>query len=179
MWILPAPRQFPSMGLAATPADISALQAKTPDNCAFACHQHTYDKKNKITGDDTSDYYHVARNNNVTLRIDVLRTATQALTQTATNAAIIASQFRMGVYEFSDTLATIAAPNADLAAVGTAANAIDLAYSYQDQRDSQTSYDRCPARHQRHHDRSRRRNERRDRGEIPVRRHRLASRTSR
>jgi Flp pilus assembly protein TadG len=131
----------PSMGLGATAADITHLQQLTPDSCAFACHQHTFDSNGNITGDNTSDYYHVARNNGVTLRIDVLRTATQKLTQTASASETVANQFRMAVNTFSDTFQTVASLSADMPSVSTSANAIDLAYAYRNQRDAQTSFD--------------------------------------
>ena len=131
----------PSMGLGATPADITALQAKTPDSCAFACHQHTYDSMGRITGDNTSDYYHVAKANNITMRIDVLRTATQQLTQTATTSATLTNQFQMGVYTFSDTFQTIAPLSSNMSSVSSATGGVDLAYAYQNGRDFQTSYD--------------------------------------
>jgi Flp pilus assembly protein TadG len=131
----------PSMGLGATADDITHLQQLTPDSCAFACHQHTFDSNHQITGDNTNDYYHVARNNGVTLRIDVLRTATQQLTRTATAAETLANQFRMGVYTFSDTFQTVASLSSDMSSVATSANAIDLAYAYYNQRDAQTSFD--------------------------------------
>jgi Flp pilus assembly protein TadG len=126
----------PSMGVAATTTDIAHMISLTPDSCAFGCHQ-----KNSNGTDNTSDYYHLARNNGVTMRIDVLRTATQSLTDTATQTASVPNQFRMGVYTFSDIFTTIKDLTTDLAGVKTAANAIDLAYAYQDQRDDQTSYD--------------------------------------
>jgi len=131
----------PSMGLGATAADITHLQSLTPDSCAFACHEHSFDGNGNATGDNPNDYYHIAKNNGVTVRIDVLRTATQQLTQTAISSATVRNQFRMGVYEFSDTLTTISNLSSNLTAVGSAAGAIDLAYAYFDQRDSQTSYD--------------------------------------
>jgi Flp pilus assembly protein TadG len=131
----------PSMGLGATADDISHLQTLTPDSCAFACHQHSFNSSGQITGDNTSDYYHVARNNGVTLRIDVLRTATQQLTQTAAAAETVAGQFRMAVYTFSDTFQTIAGLSSDMNSVSTSAGAIDLAYAYYNQRDAQTSFD--------------------------------------
>jgi Flp pilus assembly protein TadG len=131
----------PSMGLGATAADITHLQQLTPDSCAFACHQHSFNSSHQITGDNTNDYYHIARNNGVTLRIDVLRTATQQLTQTATSSETVANQFRMGVYTFSDTFQTVASLSADMSSVSTSAGAIDLAYAYYNQRDAQTSFD--------------------------------------
>ena len=70
----------PSMGLGATPTDITNLITLTANqtstvapnvqsgsiprsNCAFACHQHTFDSTGKITGDDLNDNYHIAKNN--------------------------------------------------------------------------------------------------------------------
>jgi Flp pilus assembly protein TadG len=144
----------PSMGLGATAADISLMQSVTPGpsngtcyqttsgaSCAFACHQHTFNSKNEITGDDTTDCYSIAKNNNVTTRIDVLRQATQALTVSATSAETVSNQFRMGVYTFSDQFQTVSNLTSSLSTVATQTSAVDLAYAYQDQRDSQTSYD--------------------------------------
>ncbi|SDR46867.1 Flp pilus assembly protein TadG [Rhizobiales bacterium GAS113] len=131
----------PSMGLGATPADISRLQSLTPDQCAFACHEHSFNSKGNITGDNLNDYYHIAKNNGVTTRIDVLRTATQQLTQTAATSAVMASQFGMAVYTFSDTFQTVAPLSTKMSTVSSNAAAIDLAYAYYDQRDAQTSFD--------------------------------------
>ncbi|MBV8565346.1 MAG: pilus assembly protein [Methylobacteriaceae bacterium] len=131
----------PSMGLAATPTDISNMQALTPDSCAFACHQHSFDGSGNIIGDNLNDYYHLAKNNNITTRIDVLRSASQSLTTTAKGSETISNQFRMAIYTFSDTFQTIAGLSSDLSTVAANANAIDLAYAYYDQRDAQTSFD--------------------------------------
>jgi Flp pilus assembly protein TadG len=136
----------PSMGLGATPADISQLQTLT-GGCAFACHQHTFDSFGNITGDNTSDNtsdnYHIAKQNNVTVRIDVERTATQQLTQTATNTESqngISNQFRMAVYTFSDTFQTIASLSSNMSTVSSNTSAVDLAYAYYNQRDAQTDF---------------------------------------
>jgi hypothetical protein len=110
-------------------------------SCAFACHQHTFDSTGKITGDDTSDNYHVAKANGVTLRIDVLRTATQQLTRTAALSETLTNQFGMAVYTFSDTFQTISSLSTDMPTVATNAAAIDLAYAYWNARDAQTSFD--------------------------------------
>jgi hypothetical protein len=131
----------PSMGLGATAADITHLQQLTPDSCAFACHQHSFNSSGQITGDNTSDYYHIARNNGVTLRIDVLRTATQQLTQTAAASETVPNQYSMGVYTFSDTFQTVASMSSNMSGVSSSASAIDLAYAYYNQRDAQTSFD--------------------------------------
>jgi Flp pilus assembly protein TadG len=150
----------PSMGLGATANDISNLIALTAgqsattwpnvqsgsiprDSCAFACHQHTFDSSGNghINGDDLNDNYHIAKANGVTLRIDVLRTATQQLTQTATSTATFSNQIGMAVYTFSDTFQTIAPLSTNMSNVASDAAAIDLAYAYWDQRDAQTSFD--------------------------------------
>jgi Flp pilus assembly protein TadG len=148
----------PSMGLGATPTDINNLIALTANqkatvppnvnsgsiarsNCAFACHQHTFNSKGQITGDDLSDNYHVAKLNGVTTRIDVLRTATQQLTVTAAASETRTNQFAMAIYSFSDTFQTIAPLSTNMPQVSSDASAIDLAYAYWNQRDAQTSYD--------------------------------------
>ncbi len=135
----------PSMGLGATSADIAKLQSLTPDSCAFACHMHTFNSSGQITGDNTSDYYHIAKNNGVQTRIDVLRTATQNLAQSANDAIQITNQFKMAVYTFSDVVTTISTLSTNLINgspnVKTLAGNIDLAYAYYDQRDTQTSFD--------------------------------------
>ena len=46
----------PSMGVAATPADVDIMVKKTPDKCAFACHDKS----------DSNNYYKLAKKNNVT-----------------------------------------------------------------------------------------------------------------
>jgi hypothetical protein len=47
----------------------------------------------------------------------------------------------MALYTFSDTFQAIAGLTSNLSSVQSAASAIDLAYAYYDQRDTQTSYD--------------------------------------
>jgi hypothetical protein len=135
----------PSMGLGATPADITKLQSLTPDNCAFACHMHTFDSKGQITGNSTTDYYTIAKNGGVQTRIDVLRTATKNLTDSAVAATQMPNQFRMGVYAFSDVLQVISKPLTNLTSgspnVKSLADNIDLAYAYYNQRDTQTSFE--------------------------------------
>ena len=148
----------PSMGLGATPTDISNLitytanqqPTKPPNvksgsiarsNCAFACHQHTFNSSGQITGDDLTDNYHVAKLNGVTTRIDVLRTATQQLTQTAATTETKPNQFSMAVYTFSDTFQTVAPLSSNMNTVSSEVNSVDLAYAYWDQRDAQTSFD--------------------------------------
>ena len=128
----------PSMGLGATPADITALQNATNSsiyggdaNCAFACHE--LDMPQSGTGED---FYDLARDKNITLRIDVVRQATQNLMTTATNTETLPKQFGMAIYDFGTdaTLISATAPTAyqvsalttNLTTAATNAGTIDL-----------------------------------------------------
>lgn len=72
----------PSMGIAATTKDIKKFQAITRGNgqrgCEFACHLGRWSSDGTFKADPNSSYI-VARNNNITLRIDVVAKAAQAL----------------------------------------------------------------------------------------------------
>ncbi|MCW6510339.1 pilus assembly protein TadG-related protein [Lichenifustis flavocetrariae] len=129
----------PSMGIGATVDDITQLQSLT-GGCAFACHEHT-SSSGRITGDNTSDNYHIAKNNNVVTRIDVERIAAQHLFDSATANQQYPNQYNAAIYTFSDVLQTIATLSSNLSDVASQAQNIDLAYSYFDHRDTQTSYD--------------------------------------
>ncbi|WP_244548347.1 pilus assembly protein TadG-related protein [Bosea vaviloviae] len=112
----------PSMGVAATDDDIKVMVAKTSDKCAFACHQ--MDKA-------TSDYYTLAKSLGVQMRIDVVRTASQQLMDTAKSTATLTGQYRMAAYTMGascngKTLTTIQSITSDLTAAKSAASAIDL-----------------------------------------------------
>ena len=61
------------MGVGATTSDITTMVNNTADKCAFACHDKS----------DPNNYYNLAKTLGVTTRIDVLRTATQQLMDTA------------------------------------------------------------------------------------------------
>lgn len=137
----------PSMGLAATDADVANMQRVTPDKCAFACHQYTYDSKGNVTGDNTSDYYHVAQNNNIKLRIQVLRDAVSALVDQANASMTLAQQFQMEMWTFNDstTQTRLQAMTPTLNLIKSAAPNIDIAYAYQNQADNQTDFERAIA----------------------------------
>jgi Flp pilus assembly protein TadG len=110
----------PSMGVAATPADIAKMVANTPDQCAFACHDLS----------TTNNYYNLAKTLGVTTRIDVLRTATQQLMDTAAATQTYPNTFRMAIYTFGSSaslgLSTVSSLTANLTGAKTAAAAIDL-----------------------------------------------------
>lgn len=112
----------PSMGVGATPADVSKMVANTPDQCAFACHQMDA---------SPNDYYCLAKTLGVTTRIDVVRSATQQLMDTATSTQTVSSQFRSAIYTFGASaqnkgLTRIFSLSSSLSSAKTAASAIDL-----------------------------------------------------
>lgn len=102
----------PSMLLPATTTDLATLSAKT-GGCAFACHATDVNPNDNpevvctTTGSGKKqvqtciDYYQVARNNNLTLRTDLVTQAVQNLTDVATNTASDnGAKYRMGLYQF-------------------------------------------------------------------------------
>lgn len=128
----------PSMGLGATPADIATLIANTPDRCAFACHALN----------DKDNYYSLAKQLGVAMRIDVVRQATQQLTETATEVGSYPEQFRMAVYSFGEAatnmgLTEVARLSANMTQVRNATAKLDLmTIPYQNyNNDQQTDFD--------------------------------------
>jgi Flp pilus assembly protein TadG len=111
----------PSMGVGATPTDVSTMVNNTSDQCAFACHDYN----------DSNNYYNLAKTLGVTTRIDVLRTATQSLMDTATATQTYSNQFRMAIYDFGASSKTIGlralyALSSSLSSAKSAAGNIDL-----------------------------------------------------
>ncbi|QQN64734.1 pilus assembly protein [Bradyrhizobium diazoefficiens] len=118
----------PSMGVGATPDDVTALVNATSgsswgnkQNCAFACHDYN----------DSNSTYNLAKTIGATTRIDVLRTATQSLMDTAAKTETYSNQFRMAIYDFGASSKTIGlralfSLSASLSSAKTAAASIDL-----------------------------------------------------
>ncbi|MCC8964675.1 pilus assembly protein [Bradyrhizobium sp. Pear76] len=118
----------PSMGVGATPTDVAALVKATTgnsfkpnDQCAFACHDYN----------DPNNYYNLAKSLGVTTRIDVLRSATQQLMDTAASTQTYSSQFRMAIYDFGASSATyglrsLFTLSSSLSSAKSAAGNIDL-----------------------------------------------------
>jgi Flp pilus assembly protein TadG len=126
-----------SMGIGATQADMNALMSKTPDSCAFGCHL--------AINSGYPSYWQIARDNNILLRIDSLRDATQQLIDTAVSKEVLPNQFKVGLYTMHKTLTTLVAPSADLnsnanTSVRNLASAIDLG-SVTSGGDAQTAFD--------------------------------------
>lgn len=108
----------PSMAIAGSAADMAKLQSLTAaPGCAFACHDAEPGQPNN---------YDIARANNITLRMDILKTAAQALTTAVTNATNLPGQFTMGVYGMSHKLRTYQAPTASMTAVSSAITTVDF-----------------------------------------------------
>lgn len=122
----------PSMGLGATTTDIDNLVKATKSmpsdaNCAFACHE---------TDKPGTDYYALAKKLGITMRIDVVRQATQNLMTTATNTETLPNQYRMAIYDFGADATTISATapgatvisslSSNLSVAASNAGAIDL-----------------------------------------------------
>lgn len=130
----------PSMGVAATPADITRMVSNTSDKCAFACHQMDA---------APNDYYGLAKKLGVTMRIDVVRSATQQLMDTAETSEIVKNQFRAAVYTFGKSaekmgLTKVSPLSANLKTVKSKAEDVDLmTIPYQNyQSDTQTNFDK-------------------------------------
>ena len=97
----------------------------TSDQCAFACHDLN----------DNNNYYNLAKTLGVTTRIDVLRTATQCLMDTATATQTYSNQFRMAIYDFGASSKTVGfralfSLSCSLTSAKTAAGNIDLMTVY-------------------------------------------------
>jgi hypothetical protein len=132
----------PSMGVAATPADVTTMVNNTPDQCAFACHISNGGVE------DPNDYYNLAKKLGVTIRIDVVAKATATLMDTATSERRTSDQFRMAIYTFGqkaeDTkLLEVSPLTVDLAAAKQKAADVKLmTIPYQGyNNDQQTSFD--------------------------------------
>ncbi len=111
----------PSMGVGATQSDINTMVSNTPDQCAFACH----DTSNQ------NNYYNLAKKLGVTMRIDVLTSATQDLMNTATSMETQPNQYRMAVYTFGTSATSAALTNvvsltSNLSSAQSAIGNIDL-----------------------------------------------------
>ncbi|MFK0164047.1 TadE/TadG family type IV pilus assembly protein [Rhizobium sp. NPDC090279] len=129
----------PSMGIGATLTDIQTMVANTPDSCAFACHNL----------DTTNNYYNLAKNVlKINTRIDVVRQATQQLTDTAAANRVTPDQYRMAVYTFGTQaenvgLTSVSALSSDMTQVKSTTSAVDLmTVPYQGyNNDQDTSFD--------------------------------------
>jgi hypothetical protein len=132
----------PSMGVGATPTDVTKLVNATADKCAFACHI----VNNGV--DDPKSYFNLARKIGATIRIDVVAKATAALMDEAIASQKYAGQFRIAAYTFGEAatdvkLFAVSKLTTDLATLKKAtANIKLMCIPYQGyNNDQQTSFD--------------------------------------
>lgn len=132
----------PSMGLAATDADIAKMEAltdrekKSYGTCAFACHETP---KNGLA-ENYSDLYWFAKQKGIKLRIDNVREAAASLVDRAQQDQTLPNQYRMAIYTFSDDLVALSPLTTSYATTKAKALGIDMVRSYADESDKQTSY---------------------------------------
>jgi hypothetical protein len=126
----------PSMTIAATTAGINTMMDNTPQEgsgvgCAFACHQSSPNSTDNTGLPSGWDNARLAQSVGVTTRIQVMASATQTLTATASSlASQTSAAFRMGVYTFSSSnsgsaLTTVQSRTSNLTLAGTAAAGVD------------------------------------------------------
>jgi hypothetical protein len=123
----------PSMGIAATTAGINTMVAntKSQSGCAFACHESNPSADN-LGNPGGEDNYQLARNLGVTLRIDLLNTATQNLmTQAQTTESQTSATYRMAIYTFDYAFHNLESLTSNLTTAKTAAANIQMPIVYQ------------------------------------------------
>ena len=99
-----------SMGIGASPADQALMVSKT--GCAFGCH---------VQGTDAT-----ARKFGATLRFDVVQSVLAQMISSANTKALIANQFRFGVYKFSNDFTTVADISTDTSSVAQKVRLMEL-----------------------------------------------------
>ncbi|HMK88346.1 MAG TPA: pilus assembly protein TadG-related protein [Methylocystis sp.] len=117
----------PSMAIAATTAGIDTMVAATPSQggCAFGCHELNPAGDN-LGNPGGVDNYTLARNLGVPLRIDNVKGAVAAMTQSATKyMATNNAQYRMAIYTFDINFSTVIQLNSNMNTVSTASQNIE------------------------------------------------------
>lgn len=103
----------PSMAIAGTPAGITTMVNNTSSQggCAFACHE-THPSSDNLGNPGGEDNYALARNLNVTLRIDLMAQAVANLMSTATSMeAANNNTYKVALYTFDYAFNTLYAPS--------------------------------------------------------------------
>jgi Flp pilus assembly protein TadG len=125
----------PSMAIAATQAGINTMLAHTTHQengggCAFACHE-THPSSDNLGNPNGEDNFALAQSLGVTLRVDLLRQASQNLMTIAQSTeATTTANYRMAIYTFDQGFNTIAALTSDLSTAKTQAGNIQLQQVY-------------------------------------------------
>ncbi len=100
----------PSMEIAATQTDINTMVSNTgaQGGCAFGCHESNPSGSDNAGNPGGIDNYSLARSLGVTLRIDLVNTATQNLMTTATNTeAQNHAAYRAAIYTMDYNFTTL------------------------------------------------------------------------
>lgn len=109
-----------SMGLPSTQAGMAALyDATAPSNCVFGCHviqDAAMSKSNE----------QIAKDNNILLRVDVLRNATKEMISTARDYQGAQLRYRFGLYRLHEHMLPTLTLTEDLNTAYSAADAIGL-----------------------------------------------------
>jgi von Willebrand factor type A domain/Putative Flp pilus-assembly TadE/G-like len=108
----------PSMGIGASPSDITAMQ-NANNGCAFACHS-------PHATDGTYPGYTLPAVPGTQLRIDALRNASSQLISTAISSEVVPNQFRIGLYTFANTVTTLSDLTTNLSSVQSLNSSIAL-----------------------------------------------------
>ena len=146
------------MGIAATTKGMADLKAATSDpargasdtNCAFACHI-SWTAADGTVNEDPKSTYKIARQVGVTLRIDVVAEAAEALiNQVKTQMASAADQYHIAAYTFGSyalepgyRIQKVAPLTVDMSSVSKAVGDIGLMTTdhHQFNQDALTSFD--------------------------------------
>jgi Flp pilus assembly protein TadG len=116
----------PSMAIAATQPGINTMVANTQSQggCAFGCHQ-SHPSSDNLGNPGGEDNYTLARNLGVTLRIDLLRQATQNLMTTAQQAETTNNaSYRMAINTFDANVTSIQTLTSNLSTAQSSSNNI-------------------------------------------------------
>ena len=122
----------PSMAIAATQAGINTMVSHTSSQggCAFGCHQ-THPSSDNLGNPGGEDNYALAQSLGVTLRMDLVRQASQNLMTTAASTeATTTANYRMAIYTFDTGFNTIAPLTSNLSTAQTQAGNIQLQTVY-------------------------------------------------
>jgi len=123
----------PSMNIAATTAGINTMVANTQPQggCAFACHESN-PSADGLGNPGGVDNYQLAKQLNVTTRIENMASATQSLMTTAsTTEAANNATYKMAIYTFNYSgTSTVQSLTSNLTTAGSAAGNINVLEVY-------------------------------------------------
>lgn len=125
-----------SMGIAATESDRSALRKLTDrgdGGCEFACH----------TAQDTASpppYLQIARDNKITLRVDIARQGAERVIQFAREQSP-GTNFTYSLHAMSDILTTVTPSTSDFGAFQRALRTIEVGYGHTDGSNANSSHE--------------------------------------